>query len=65
MKHLKWLVPLFMVISLMAIVALVVHYGSAPDDATPAEVTGIEIDVDRAKPRPPLKTQPKAKVRGQ
>lgn len=31
---------------------------SAPDPA-PAEPTGIELDVDRAKPRPPLK-QPKA-----
>lgn len=56
MKHVKWLILTFLVLSLVAIIALVIHYNVTPDDAVP---TGIEIDVDRAKPRPPLKTKPK------
>ena len=46
---------LFGVLGFVAAVILL----SGCDDPAPAEPSGIELDIDRAKPRPPLK-QPKA-----
>lgn len=45
--------------ALLTILAFVTGVLAAACDYTPAEPTGIEVDVDRAKPRPPLKA-PKA-----
>lgn len=39
--------------------AFLVACEAMDNDAVPPQPTSIEIDVDRAKPRPPLKTQPK------
>ena len=48
----RWLIPAAMVIALGLLIVAVL-YGT-PDPA-PSDPTGIELDIDRAKPRPPLK----------
>lgn len=56
----KWLIPALIVL-LLGTVVVAVLYGT--EESAPAAPTGIEIDVDRAKPRPPLKQKPAQPVK--
>jgi hypothetical protein len=53
----------YMLLAVLLVMALTLTGACmASQDPAPAEPTGIELDIDRAKPRPPLKqTQPKFK----
>ena len=43
-------------LTVVVVLALVIAFGVTACEPTPAEPTGIELDIDRAKTRPPLKT---------
>lgn len=53
----KWLIPALMALLIGTIIAAVL-YGT--EESAPAQPSGttIEVDIDRAKPRPPLKPKP-------
>lgn len=48
-----------LVVVVMVIGAFIVLAACMPEETVPAQPSGVELDIDRAKPRPPLK-QPKA-----
>lgn len=58
----KWIIPALMVL-LIGVIVVAVLYGT--EESAPAQQGGtVEIDIDRSKPRPPLKqTAPKTKTK--
>lgn len=55
-QTLKWIIPALMVL-LLGVITVAVLYGT--EESAPAQQPGsVEIDIDRSKPRPPLKQQP-------
>ena len=48
-------------VSLFVVVGFLIGILAACEEPAPAEPTGIELDIDRAKPRPPLKAPKPAK----
>lgn len=51
----KWLIPVLVLLLIGTIVVAVLY---AAEESAPAQPTTVELDIDRAKPRPPLKQKP-------